>query len=75
MVAIERRCIARKNFGSLRKLVSLKWSSSYPKVIRSLSVVRSPLSKAELLFLSFTAEDGIECLCPKGKQVCMGMEL
>jgi hypothetical protein len=32
------------------------------------------ISKAELLFLSFTAEDGIECLCPKGKQVCMGME-
>jgi hypothetical protein len=51
MVAMERKCIARNNFGSLRKIVSLKWSSSYPKVRYSLSVVRSPSQKLSFSFI------------------------
>jgi hypothetical protein len=59
MVAMERKCIARNNFGSLRKLVGLKWSSSYPKVRHSLSVARSPSQKLSFSFFHLLQKMGL----------------
>lgn len=65
MVAIGRKCIARNNFGSLRKLVSFKWSSSYPKVIHSLSVVRSPSQKLSFSFFHLLQKTGLNVCVQK----------
>jgi hypothetical protein len=65
MVAMERKCIATHNFGSLRKPVSLKWSSSYPKVIRSLSVVRSPSQKLSFSFFHLLQKMGLNVYVQK----------
>lgn len=65
MVAMERKCIARNNFGSLRKLVSLKWSSSYPKVRHSLYVVRIPSQKLSFSFFHLLQKMGLNVCVQK----------
>ncbi len=65
MVAIGRKCIARNNFGSLRKLVSLKWSSSYPKVRHSLYVVRIPSQKLSFSFFHLLQKMGLNVCVQK----------